>query len=217
MDDTLDHPHRAAGPSRADRIALLVLAFIAAAGSLVGALVHFALGTTRLAPGETHVEVLTSMELPHAGTPGAGDEPGIISAGFDTARIVATGLSDATRLVLGAGTIITALTILVVGGAIAWLLALAASGKPFRRSLRVSTRAAGTALTFGPLLALGLTGLGQMWAADELRHLADDVLVPGFSVPLLAFAIPVVGLAVLALSYVFDVGERLQRDTEGLV
>src|SRR5690606_32722989 len=115
-------------PSRADRITLGVMAVVAAAATLVGAFLHFAFGLGMLAPGETHVHLLTQLEVPNAGTPGVGDVPGIVSAGFDGARVVATGLSDGARFALGAGILSTSITVLVVGGAIAWLLAMVAAG-----------------------------------------------------------------------------------------
>lgn len=217
MNDSLDRQPRASKPSRADRITLGVMAVVAAAASLVGAFLHFASGFGMLAPGATHVHLLTRMEVPNAGTPGVGDAPGIVSAGFESAAVVATGLSDGARFALGAGILSTSITILIVGGAVAWLLAMVAASRPFGRSLRATTLAAGFALTLGPILSLGLTGFGQMQAADELNHLADGIFVVGFSAPLLGLALPLAGLAVLALSYVFHVGARLQRDTEGLV
>lgn len=204
-------------PSLPDRITLGVTAGVTAIATAVGAVVHFAFGIGTLASGETHIELLTRMEVPHSGTPGVGDSPGIILAGFETATVVATGLSGGARFSLAAGILSTSLTILVVGSAVAWLLAMVAAGRPFGGSLRVASLAAGFALTLGPLLSLGFTGLGQMQAADELNHLVNGIFVPGFSAPLLGLALPLTGLAILALSCVFHIGARLQRDTEGLV
>lgn len=210
-------PARTGQPSRADRAALVVVAVLAAVGSLTAAVTYAVTHAGALAAGETRLELLTRVEVPHAGTPGIGDAPGIVSAGFESAWVVATGLSDTVRLLQGIGMAVTALTIAIVGCAIAWLLVTVAAGKPFHRSLRAASLIAGFTLTLGPVVTTGLTGLAQMQAADELNHLANDIFVSGFSIPVTALGLPLAGLAILALSYVFHVGERLQRDTEGLV
>lgn len=203
--------------SRADRVTMRMLAVIIAAATLASVAWYSVFTPGTLTPGATSIELLTRTEVPNAGTPGGGDEPGIVSAGFHSAHVVATGLSDGVRVALGFSAFATALTIAAVGGAIAWLLFLVAAGRPFQRSLSWTTLVAGIALGLGPILSVGLDGLARMQAADELNPLVHDIFVVGFSVPALSLALPAVGIAVLTLASVFRRGAQLQRDTEGLV
>jgi len=201
---------------RADRITIRVLGVltvVVTAASTAGSV--FA-GFRSLAAGETVIHLLTRMEVPNDGTP-APDGPGIVSAGFESALVTATGLSDGVRALLATSMIIDTLTIAAVGGAIAWFLLMFAGRRPFQRSLFRTTLVAGFALTLGPLLATALSGFARMQAAVELNPVAHDVFEIGFEIPALGATVPLLGLAVLALAFVFRAGERLQRDTDGLV
>jgi len=200
--------------ARADRITVRVLGVLAAAITLVTFVGTAVSGISTLASGETRLQLLTRAEVPNLGTSGG---PGIVSAGFDSADVVATGLSDGTRALLTAAALADAATVAAVGGAIAWFLLMFAAGRHFQGSLFATTLVAGFALAIGPLLSTGLGGLGKMQAADELNPVAHDVFVVGFSVDAFGPAIPLLGFAVLAIAFVFRSGARLQRDTEGLV
>ncbi|MDN3497098.1 hypothetical protein QL996_14240 [Planococcus sp. APC 4015] len=165
-----------------------------------------------IASGETPVSLLTSAELPHAGVSDAG--AAITSGTFEMSRVVATGLGDGARWLIALGVAFGALTAAVTAGAVAYFLLLLLWKRPFHRSLIVATQIAGGALLIGSILSAGLGGLGRMMAASELNPIADDVFVVGFTFdPNVLLA----GLAVLALSFVFDRGTKLQRDTTGLV
>lgn len=88
-------------------------------------------------------------------------------------------------------------------------------GRPFQRSLFWLGVSAGSALAVGGLAVEGLGGGGRMVLASELNdRLGDDRFVVGFTVDPTPIGI---GFAVIALATVVLVGERLQRDTEGLV
>ena len=111
---------------------------------------------------------------------------------------------------MGFGALTAALTV----SAIVYFFLLLLWKRPFHRSLIVATQLAGGALLIGSILSVGLGGLGRMMAASELNPIAENVFVVGFDFdPTWLLA----GLAVLALSFIFRYGTRLQRDTEGLV
>lgn len=140
--------------------------------------------------------------------------PVLESATFDSARVVATGLDAGTRWLLGAGAGVAALTNALVVGSLVLFVLLLLWRRPFHRALVAATLTAGAALLIGGILSSGLGGLGRMMAADALNPASGDAFILGFAfdpAPLLA------GVAVLALSFVFSTGQRLQRDTEGLV
>ena len=137
-----------------------------------------------------------------------------VSARYESAWVVADGLSAGARSLLVSGTAAGALTTLLTIGAVMLFFLLLTWRRPFHRALVIATRVAGASLLIGGLLSAGLTGLGRMMAASELNPSAGDVFVIGSAFePIWAL----VGLGVLALSVVFSYGIRLQRDTEGLV
>lgn len=103
----------------------------------------------------------------------------------------------------------------VVSGAIAFALRAIARGDAFHRAMPALMVAVGSVLSIGMLTASALGGLGRMMAADELNAArgAEELMV-GFTFD----PVPVfVGVAVLALAFVFRAGARLQRETAGLV
>jgi hypothetical protein len=198
--------------TRADGITLSVLA-----GLIFGAAAAYLLfGATQVvrmiaSPQGTSLELLTSAGVPASAQDG---QPALVDGTFTTADVVASGLSGGTRALLLTGAGLGVLTSVVVLGGVAYLIASIARGKPFARPLPVLALIAGATLAIGTLLAQALTVLGQMFAADELNPVADDVFVVGGEFnPTLIF----VGIVVMALAFVFRAGTRLQRDTEGLV
>ena len=198
--------------TRADGITLSVLAGLIF-GAAAAYLLFGAAQVVRLiaAPGKTPLQLLTSVEL---SVPEQEGQPQLGRGAYTTADAVASGLSDGTRALLATGAGLGVLTSAVVLGGVAYLIASIARGKPFASPLPVLALIAGATLAIGTLLAQGLTVLGQMFAADELNPVVDDVFIVGGEFdPTLIF----VGIVVMALAFVFRAGTRLQRDTEGLV
>ena len=201
-------------PARASRTmerGILTLFLAAAAVIGVGLAVPAIRHVLAVLSAETPVTLLTRAPVPHdAGSGGVS----LVAASFDSASVLATGLSDAARVLLALGAAADALTTILTAGSVALFFLLLMWRRPFHRALIVATQVAGAALLLGGVLSAGLAGLGRMMAADELNAIADDVFVVGFEIePAWILA----GLAVLALSFVFSYGTRLQRDTEGLV
>jgi hypothetical protein len=164
-----------------------------------------------IAGDRSPVRLLTETEIPVSST-SAG--PAALSATYDSAWVVASGLSAGARWLLGAGAALSGLTAAITAGSVAFFLLLLMWRRTFHRALVVATLTAGATLLIGSLLSAGLGGLGRMMAADELNPVTGEVFVIGFAFdpgPLLA------GIAVMCLSFIFNYGIRLQRDTEGLV
>lgn len=196
-------------PSRSDRVVLWVI--------LVGALAYSA-GTivvggtqsmqTFFAAGETPVALLTSVEVPTT----EGDAT-IVSGTFTDTSLTVSGLSDFARGMLGTGVVLGTLTALAVSLSVAFFCGSLLRRRPFRRSLTITALVAGIALLFGGLLGQAATGFGTMQAAFDLDP-SGAIFDPGFwfdTTPLLG------GFAIMALGIAFQLGERLQHDTEGLV
>lgn len=195
--------------ARVDRVTLRVLGSLAALCTLLAGALTVAGAARFLWASEVSLSLL-------ADTPVESTSP-VSTAAHDSVSLTTSALSAAARGLLATGDIASALTILAVGGAIAVILFLAAARRPFRPMLFPITLTAGFALAVGPILAVGLHGLGLMHAAGELSPAVDAGLVTGFGIPGLGAAVPLVGFAVLALAFVFRHGAALQRDTEGLV
>jgi hypothetical protein len=204
-------PGTPARASRAMERGILTLFLAAAAVIGVGLAVPAIRHVLAVLSAETPVTLLTRAPVPHgAGSGGVS----LVAATFDSASVLATGLSDAAKVLLALGAAADALTTILTAGSVALFFLLLMWRRPFHRALIVATQVAGAALLLGGVLSAGLAGLGRMMAADELNAIADDVFVVGFEFePAWILA----GLAVLALSFVFSYGTRLQRDTEGLV
>lgn len=164
-----------------------------------------------IAADETPVRLLTSARVPvDAGTEG----PTVVSATYDSATVLASGLDDAARVLLALGAAFGAITLAATVGAVVYFLLLLMWRRPLHRSLVVATQIAGSALLIGGILSVGLGGLGTMMAAQQLNPAMEQQFLIGSAFdPGILFA----GMAVLALSIVFDRGARAQRDTEGLV
>lgn len=140
--------------------------------------------------------------------------PGILAAHGNSLLVSTESLSAGPLWALAAADIVAAVATGCVAASFAFVLYRIVQRRPFHRSTQTSAIVAGCAIAFGSLLSQGLGGLGQMMAADELNDELGGIAVAGFEFqPLL----PIVGFGILALAYVFRAGERLQRDTEGLV
>jgi hypothetical protein len=197
--------------SRGMERGILILFSAAAAVIGLGLAVPAVQQAVGVATGTGGVGLLTEAALPHdASSSGAG----IVSATFDSAWVIASGLSDGARVLLTLGAVAGALTTALTVGAVALFLLLLMWRRPFHRALIVATQVAGCALLLGGILSAGLGGLGRMMAATELNPIAGDVFVVGFRFDPAGM---LAGIGVLALSLVFSYGTRLQRDTEGLV
>ncbi|SJN46566.1 hypothetical protein FM104_15045 [Microbacterium esteraromaticum] len=192
---------------RADSIAVLVIliagaglgGFIAGRGLITG---MFRL----LDPSRYPIELLADIPV-SAGS-------GILDAHGDSLIVTAAALPTSAVWLFALSDLIGAAAIGLVTAAFAYALARIVQRKPFHRSMRTAAVIAGLAITFGSLFSQALRGFGQMVAADDLNPSLGDVAQVGF----LFEPLPIlIGFAVLALTYVFQAGARMQKDTEGLV
>ncbi len=196
-------------PHRSDRVTMRVIGGLVIILTLALAAQSFIAAGIYLWAPQVTVGLLADGSTPASGP--------VSSAVFDTVYVTTTALSVAARACFAAGSALLGLTALAVGGALAWLMFAAASGSPFRSGLYRFTLAAGFALFLGPLLATSITGFGSMQAAVELEASVPGVLLPGWTVSSWGFAIPIVGLGLLVLAFVFRRMQRLEHETRGLV
>ncbi|WP_307483122.1 hypothetical protein [Microbacterium trichothecenolyticum] len=192
----------------ADRVALrVILAVGLVAGLGLTAMGVFTAITRVLDPARYPVSVLADVPVPLSG----GD---VIDAQADSVLVHTSGLSPEAVWLLASGDLVGALTLGAVTMSFCVVLWRVVQHQPFHRHMYTAALVAGCSIALGSLLSQGLGGLGQLMAAAELSDALGGVARPGF----LFTPLPVVaGLGVLALAYVFRAGNRLQRDTEGLV
>ncbi len=196
---------------RGDRITMRVIGVIAALLGLALAAGQFTVAATYLWSPRVAVTLLADRDLPV--TPG----DGVVAAGVETVTVQTDHLAASARIMLAGGSVVLGITAVLVGAALAWLLIATAGGRTFRPTLRRFSTIAGCALLFGPMLGTSLSGFGQLEAALELNPAVDDILIAGFEFSAWGIALPIVGLGVICLGYLFQRIERLERDTEGLV
>lgn len=136
---------------------------------------------------------------------------------FDTARVEVSGLSADTANLLFLSSLAWTALWLIGLGALAFLVWRLLEAKPFAASLTTTVLVAGLALSGGNLSAQLHDGLALWHVASELaspRYPDGWFWSLHFPVDLTSIAF---GIVLLLIGLAFRHGERLQRDTEGLV
>lgn len=186
-------------------------------GALVAAaLILLGFTTTlvqRLISGEVTFPVLTDAVAPD-GQFGAGN--GLVAAIFTEAQVTASGLSTFPFAAFIAADAVSALTGLIVALALAFMGWRLLKGDPFRRSVLYASITAASALILGPVIALLLSTTATTRALLEIAG-------PREGRPELIFAAEfnlapfLVGVGLAVVLGVFEFGQKLKADTEGLV
>ena len=199
--------------TKADRVSIWIVTI----GSLiVGAfiLIAFAVSTIgQVSSGEVTFPVITDTAVP-AGE--FGQDKGLISAAYTEAQVTASGLSTFPFVAFIAANAINTLVALVVTLALAFMGWRWLRGDPFRTSVIYSGIAAAIALMLGPFVALLLSTTATTRALLEIagpkEGRPDLIFAAEFNLaPFLAG----VGLAVVL--GIFEAGQKLKADTDGLV
>lgn len=163
----------------------------------------------------------------------------VVGGGFTHAELLVSGLDVGTRLWLAGGHAAQGITFGLIGVVIAMLCHRLLGGSPFRPALSRSVMLTAATITVGGLLwqicfgiagsaaseqALRVTGWNSEFPGAESATPSDSGLDPfatGLPMPSFGFSIEFwplfLGLALAAVALAFRQGERLQRDTEGLV
>lgn len=198
---------------RGDRagIGLLLAGAVAAAGvvlwSGIGRLAE------QLSTGTWRGELVVGGALPAAADRG----PAALLAGhYETAAVTVGVLGPLAFGLLTTGLVLFVVTAATVVVAFAYLGVRLLLEKPFRRSLTVAFSVAGVALVVGSMLGAGFDSAGSMLVIAELGSpgAAGDfwpMAVRGNAAPI------GIGFALLIVAHAFEHGERLSRETDGLV
>lgn len=168
--------------------------------------------THTLTSGQVPLNLVALHPLAPATDPGTAK---IVSGEYETASVFVSHLTAGTVALAVTASIANTLTQAAVAVLVAILAWRVLRRRMFRRSLSYAATFAGGILLIGGLIAQGAGGLATGVAASEINGGTGRGLWPmagRFDLTFLG-----VGLALLLVGLAFEYGERLQRDTEGLV
>lgn len=180
-----------------------VLVFVISAVSVISELVT----------GQRLLTLPVSQPLPAAADSG----PAVLLDGsFETATALVSNLSASSSVLLTLGSIVGAVSNLLVIGAFLYLVWRLLRREPFQRSLTWTFVTAGAVLMLGSIIGQSLTGFGTMQAMSELGSTVDaDSFWP------IAFTFdgaPLgLGLVLLLVGSAFEYAQKLSAETRGLV
>ncbi|PYF99317.1 hypothetical protein SAMN05216184_10726 [Georgenia satyanarayanai] len=210
--------------SRGDRVALGATAAVAALVA-VGAAVGGVMSVVQALRDDPLT--LHGFPLVNARTPEFTEPFGQVSeAWYESAALTVTGLPTAARWPFAAQSAVTALAVVGVSLALLWLALRVLRNRPFGRSMTAALVASAVLIIVGGTVSQLLGAAGNAAVVDHLgtdiTGGADTARPEGYE-GLMTFALdlslaPVgVGLALAVVALAFQIGARLQRDTEGLV
>lgn len=212
----------------------------------VGAMVYGAIGAVVTLASVVNLLVSETIQMtlptePFWPTPPPGVEvtlagpAEVTGGGFMWADVAVVGLGIGVRLTLAGGILVQGLAHLAVVAAVFLLATRLLRGEPFQPTIRRAITIAAVALVAGGMLWQVLLGVGQSMAADQAllaselawTNVVDAAFGPGadpltlmpgprFTVTIEFWPI-LTGFALMAVAAAFRQGERLQRDTVGLV
>ena len=199
-----------------------VVVWIVLAASTLSGLIALGLGTasivTSAAAGRITLALTTLGPLPAEADAGTGR---LVTGQYESAQVTVENLTPGTLTTFLSGQAIGVLTQVSLAVALAVLCWALLRPAPFRRSLSGVVVTAGAVVLIGGILQLGLSTLSSWMVADQLNgsDTGPGTGDPGFW-PLMADVNATflgVGVALLLAGLAFEYGERLQRDTAGLV
>ncbi len=198
--------------AKGDRIAIgiVTIGALLAAAAIIAVFVVTLVG--QLTTGEMTVTLLPYSPVPD----GFFDGIALESADFTEATVVTSGLSSGVAGTLIAANAVGALTSLIVAIALAFMGWRLLKGDPFRRSVLWTSLTAAIALVIGPFIGLLLTTIGQTLALMEIAGPAAGEGGLPFRGELELTPV-LVGLGLAVVLGVFEFGQKLKADTDGLV
>lgn len=200
-------------PSLADGIALGLIA-TGAVSVGIGAIVAVTsaaseiFGTAPTVPMPVHDVELTALD----------DVAGVSAATVDTALVTVPAMPSGARWMLLLETLLPALATVALCAGVWWLGVSLIRSHPFRPSLGWLFGAAACLMIAGALLGQLAGGVGRAMIVQDLASTDPDVQNVLWTFLVQVDLAPVGWAFALALvAGVFEIGRRLQRDTEGLV
>ncbi|RUR03525.1 hypothetical protein [Labedella endophytica] len=197
-----------------DRSDVFVLWLFAVLAALVGvaALVTAVTAIGGLFGDAVPVTLSTVMPVPADAATGTAT---IVSGSFDRADVVVSGIDMGARFALAGSIAVSALTTAIVAASIAALCRAVLRGRPFVRSMTWLLATASITLIAGTLIAAGLDTAAMFSIVAALNPDPMDAVFPFMSE--YDFGPLLIGLVLSVVATAFQLGQKMQRDTEGLV
>lgn len=168
--------------------------------------------------GEGPLEV-AGMPLTNPSTPAFTESLADVSAAsYETAVLTVEGAPAAARWLLWGAQTLPSLATIGICVALIWLCLRVARQQPFGRSVSFALLTTASLVVLAGIGGQVLAAMGRTEIADHLGG-AATAGSEGFSGFFVDLSLSSVGiaLAIGVLAAAFEIGERLQRDTEGLV
>ena len=158
------------------------------------------------------ITLLVDSPLPDGASAGTAQ---LADGSFSTADVIVSGLSALPRFLITLEGATALATGLLVSATIAYFCWSLLRRRPFSRPVFWLVAWVGYALVLGTILGQGFGGLGRMMAASELNQIPIDGFWPAAA--LIDPSPAIAGLVLLVAAAAIHLGQRLQRDTEGLI
>ena len=186
----------------------LVYAVVALAGGVIAVVESLSSATLELTLPAT-----ASLPASVLGNPDAVGQARVVGGQFTQGSASIADLGLAPRALHAAGSGILALTAVTVALALAYFCWKLHKRQPFMAATTRAVTIAAAALLAGGFTGQALLGFSTWTAIDQLG-LDQDLLPLSIQINLLPVA---AGIALAIVATAFQLGERMQRDTEGLV
>lgn len=193
----------------------IVLALLNVVGGIVGIVGAFALDTLTL-----RVPVIATAEVPPADL--RASDADVVSGGTEQVAMIlgVSGVDGLSRVLVAAEVAITTAVIVTLLVMVARLAQQSIAPEPFSPRLGRLLVIGGSVLTAGSIAAQAAASLSGARVHEQLFALKPDAMTgssyipPFWTVDLVPIGI---GLALIVIAGLVRNGERLQRDTKGLV
>jgi hypothetical protein len=208
---SVPRPPSRSGLDRSDRFVLTLFAALAALVGIVS-LVGAVPGIAGLFSDTVTVAVSSDMAVP---TDAASGSASIVSGTFDRAVLVVSGIDLGARIALAGSAVATTLTTAAVAASVVALCVAILKGRPFVRSVTWLLATASITLIAGSIIGAGLDTIAMFFIAAALNPEPIDSVFPLASE--YDFAPLLIGLVLGVVATAFQLGQKMQRDTDGLV
>lgn len=138
----------------------------------------------------------------------------VVTADYDSVTLALEGLPAGIRALLVAAVILGGIVTIGVCAAVAWLCLRVFLGRPFVTSATWGIGLVSILIIVGQLGSAALTSIGNAEIAIFLGEVGNQL--PAF-LAVVDLAPLGWGLALAVVAAAFEIGQRLQRETEGLV
>lgn len=201
-------------PTILDRSDVFVLWLFAVLAALVGvlSLISVVPAIVELFGDDLPVTLSAAMTVP---TDAATGSATILSGTFDRADLVVSGIDVGPRVALAGSMAATAVMTAVVAASIVAMCRAVLLGRPFVRSATWLVATASITLIAGSLIGAGLDTVAMFSIVAALNPDPMDAVFPFMSE--YDFGPLLIGLVLAVVATAFQLGQKMQRDTEGLV